>query len=211
MGLFADRHDGGRALAGELSAYAGRADVIVLGLPRGGVPVAREVADALRVPLDVFVVRKLGVPGHPELAFGAIATGDIRVLNDDVVHGHRLLAHDIDVVMRHEGEELRRREATYRVNRRFPSLTGLTVLLVDDGLATGASMRAAAVAVRRLGATTVVCAVPVAPAGAKAELSDVADDVVCAHTPSDFRSVGQHYDDFAETTDAEVTAALARV
>lgn len=211
---FADRAAAGRLLATEL---AGRVsgDVVVLGLPRGGVPVAREVSDGLRAALDVFVVRKLGLPGHPELAIGAIAgasiDGDrVQVLNQHVLDRHPVSPAALAQVVAAETAELDRRERLYRGGRPPVDLRDRTVVIVDDGLATGATMRAAAVAVRRLGAATVVCAAPVAPASAPQLLADVADDVVAVVLPADFAAVGQFYDDFRPTTDDEVRAALAR-
>jgi predicted phosphoribosyltransferase len=181
-------------LAERLRAYAGRADVLVLGLPRGGVPVAYEVARALGAALDVFVVRKLGVPRQPELAMGAIASGGIRVLNDDVVHWYRIPPDVIDAVARTEERELTRRELTYRDGRPAVPIAGKVVVLIDDGLATGSTMRAAIEAVRRLNPAHVIVA--------------VADEVVCARIPVPFSAVGAWYEDFSQTTDGEVTRLL---
>src|SRR6186713_154126 len=161
---FRDRADAGRALAGELTEFAGRSDVIVLGLPRGGVPVAYEVARALDAPLDVFLVRKLGLPGHPEFAMGAIASGDVRLINEDVVRMYRVTDTELETIIAQEERELERRERSYRDGRPFPSVEGRTVILVDDGLATGASMRAAIVALREKSPARIVVAVPVAAA-----------------------------------------------
>ena len=208
---FRDRTEAGAALAGALDAYRAREDGIVLGLPRGGVPVAAEVARALALPLDVFVVRKLGVPGHEELAFGAIASGGTRVLNDDVLAAVGIPADTVARVTATAQAELAAREHAYRNDRPLPSLEGRVVLVADDGLATGASMRAAVVAVRALGAAHVVVAVPVGAAPTCDALRAVADDVVCAMTPEAFIAVGRWYDDFTQTTDAEVRAALAHV
>ncbi|HEY7411240.1 MAG TPA: phosphoribosyltransferase [Vicinamibacteria bacterium] len=208
--LFQDRAHAGRALAARLEAYAGRPGVVVLALPRGGVPVAFEVASALRAPLDVFLVRKLGAPGHEELAMGALATGGVRVLNDEVVRGLGIPEHVIEEVARREGEELRRRETAYRGGRPPADLAGKTVVIVDDGLATGSTMKAAVRALRAQGPARVVVAVPVAAASTCAEMRNEADDVVCGATPSPFHAVGQWYGDFTQTTDDEVNALLAR-
>ena len=201
---FADRADAGRRLAERLGAYAGRGDVIVLGLPRGGVPVAAEVARSLPAPLDVCVVRKLGVPGDEELALGAIAAGGVLVLNDRVVSGLHLSDEAIAGVAAVELAELRRREQAYRGERPPADVAGCTVIVVDDGLATGATMRAAVRAVRMRAPARVVVAVPVAAPETCAALGPEVDEVVCALRPSDFRSVGGWYDDFAPTTDDEV-------
>jgi predicted phosphoribosyltransferase len=202
--LFRDRAEAGRALAQKLRAYAGRDDVVVLGLPRGGVPVALEVARALDAPLDVFLVRKLGVPGHEELAMGAIASGGVRVLSEDVVRHLNLSPRAIEAVAFAEQRELQRREREYRGDEPPPDVRGKTVILVDDGLATGATMRAAVAALRRQGPARIVVAVPVAAASTCEELRDIADEVVCALTPEPFFAVGQWYHDFSQTTDEEV-------
>jgi putative phosphoribosyl transferase len=209
-GRFADRRQAGRSLAEALHSYAGRGDLVVLGLPRGGVPVAREVAQALSAPLDVFCVRKLGVPGHPELAFGAVAGVGVRVLNDDVIRVHHVTATDIDVITERERETIRRQEIAFRSDQVPTEPAGRIALIVDDGLATGATMRAAAQAAGAAGASRVVCAVPVAPAGAAAAFADVCDEFVAVLTPTQFRAVGQYYDDFSEITDEEVRRALTR-
>jgi erythromycin esterase-like protein/predicted phosphoribosyltransferase len=206
--LFRDRRDAGRALAGLLEHYRNRPDVIVLGLPRGGVPVAYEVAMALSAPLDIFVVRKLGVPGREEVAMGAIASGGVVVLNDDVVRGLGISPEVIQQVAEREGRELVRREQAYRQGRPMPDLAGRTVILVDDGLATGASMRAAIQALRQLKPGRIVVAVPAAPESTCSELSEVVDEVVCATTPSPFFAVGQSYWNFDQTTDEEVRNLL---
>jgi predicted phosphoribosyltransferase len=208
--LFQDRRNAGRQLAAELPAYAGRPDVVVLALPRGGVPVAYEVAKALGAPLDVFLVRKIGVPGHEELAMGAIASGGVRVVNDDVVRELGIPQSLFDAVAAEELLELQRRERAYRDDRPAPDVCGKTVILVDDGLATGSSMRAAVAALRRLGPAKVVVAVPVAATEVCAEFQDVADDVVCAQTPPAFRAVGLWYDDFSQTSDEEVRELLSQ-
>ena len=207
---FRDRRDAGQRLAGELERYAGRPDVVVLALPRGGVPVAYEVARRLRAPLDVFVVRKLGVPGHEELAMGAIASGGVRVLNDEVVNALKLTEAEIADIETLERAELERRERLYRGDRPPLDVRGRTVILVDDGLATGASMRAAVAALRRLSPARIVIAVPVAEPSTCDSLTEEADDVVCAVTPVPFVAVGLWYHDFSQTTDEEVRALLER-
>ena len=189
-------------------ADAGRGDVTVLALPRGGVPVGYEVALALGAPLDVFLVRKLGVPGQEELAMGAIATGGVRVVNDAVVEELGIAPDVIEAVAAREQEELERRERAYRGERPAPDVSGRVVILVDDGLATGSTMRAAARALRKLGPARIVVAVPVAPREACAALRPEADEVVCAETPESFKGVGRWYDDFSQTTDEEVRALL---
>jgi len=207
--IFQDRTDAGRQLAEELLSYAGRDDVIVLALPRGGVPVAFEVAQRLGVPLDVFVVRKLGVPGHEELAMGAIASGGIRVLNEDVLYVLPDAQSIVEMVTAIEREELKRRERDYRGDRPAPEVRGQTVILVDDGLATGATMRAAAAALRQQGAAKIIVAVPVGAPSSCHEIRSAADEVVCLQTPGSFMGVGQYYEDFSQTTDEEVRELLA--
>jgi putative phosphoribosyl transferase len=204
---FANRREAGRALAASLQLYAGRDDIVILGLPRGGVPVAHEVAVALRAPLDVFVVRKLGVPGHPELAMGALASGGIRVLTETAT-AYDVSPDDIEAVTRREQQELERREAAYRGDRPLLAVDGKIVILVDDGLATGATMQAAVAAVRRLRPHRVIVAVPVGARDSCDELSDLADAVVCPRTPFPFSAVGLWYDDFSQTTDEEVRELL---
>jgi erythromycin esterase-like protein/predicted phosphoribosyltransferase len=206
--LFRDRRDAGRVLAGLLHDYRGRPDVVILGLPRGGVPVAYEVATALGVPLDVFLVRKLGVPGREELAMGAIASGGVVVLNEDVVRALNISPETIERVAQQEGRELIRREQAYREGRPMIEVAGRTVIVVDDGLATGASMRAAIQALRRLRPARIVVAVPAAPESTCQELSALVDDVVCATTPTPFLAVGRSYWNFAQTTDEEVRDLL---
>ena len=206
--VFRDRRDAGRALAGLLGHHRGRDDVIVLGLPRGGVPVAYEVATALGAPLDVFIVRKLGVPGHEELAMGAIASGGVVVLNDDVVRGVDIPSEVIEQVATEEARELERRERAYREDAPPLDVAGRVVIVVDDGLATGSSMRAAIQALRRLQPAQIVVAVPAAPESTCQELTAEVDEVVCATTPSPFFAVGQHYWDFSQTTDDEVRDLL---
>lgn len=206
--MFHDRRDAGQQLADRLFLYAGRDDVIVLGLPRGGVPVAYEVACALEAPLDVCVVRKLGVPGHEELAMGAIAFGGVRVVNPAVTSALDLDEDLLDRVTRREMAELERRQAAYRDDRPFPEVEGKTVVLVDDGLATGSTMQAAVSAVRELQPAAIVVAVPVAPPDTCRELRSFADDVICAITPQPFFGVGVWYRDFSQTSDDEVRALL---
>jgi predicted phosphoribosyltransferase len=208
---FADRAHAGRALGSRLAHYAGRDDVIVLGLPRGGVPVAAEVATALGAPLDVCVVRKLGVPGRPELAVGAIGPGGVQVLNQDVVDAYRLSPDDIATIAERELAELERRERAYRGDDAPPlTFAGRTPILVDDGLATGASMRVAVRAVRAAGPDRIVVGVPVAAQSVCSDLAALADEVVCVQMPFTFVAVGQWYDDFSQTTDAEVRDLLRR-
>jgi len=209
-GAFPDRAAAGKLLAEKLQQYAGRDDVIVLGLPRGGVPVAYGVARVLRVPLDVFIVRKLGVPGFEELAVGAIASGGVRVLNDDVARALPNANEIIEAVTQREIAELQRREQEYRDGRPSPQIENRTVILIDDGLATGATMRAAVKALRQRGAAKIVVAVPVGPPDTCKEFEDEADEVVCASAPEFFQAVGQYYDDFSQTTDEEVRELLAR-
>jgi putative phosphoribosyl transferase len=208
--VFRDRTDAGRQLADELLHYGGRDGVIILALPRGGVPVAAEVANRLALPLDVFVVRKLGVPGHEELAMGAIASGDVRVLNHDVINAISVPDEIIETVTAVEYEELRRRERSYRGERPAPDVHGRTVILVDDGLATGASMRAAVAALRQKGAARIVVAVPVGAPSTCHELEQGADEVICLTTPYAFVGVGQYYEDFSQTSDEEVRDLLER-
>jgi predicted phosphoribosyltransferase len=208
--IFRDRADAGRQLAAALSRYADRPDILILALPRGGVPVAFEVARALHAPLDVFLVRKLGLPGHEELAMGAIATGGVRILDGEVL---RMLNIPLDVVERVteiERRELERRERQYRDGRPPPNVEGHTVILIDDGLATGSTMRAAVAALRKEGAKTIVVAVPVAPPETCEALSHEVDDIVCAVTPQPFQAVGLWYADFRQTTDEEVRDLIER-
>jgi predicted phosphoribosyltransferase len=207
---YRDRYDAGRELALLLGAYARRSNVLVLALPRGGVPVAYEVAKALAAPLDVFVVRKLGVPGHEELAMGAIATGDIIVLNDDVITNLVIPRRVIEAVVAAERQELEKRERLYRNDRQPPGVQGRTVILVDDGLATGSTMRAAIAALRLQGPERIVVAVPVAARQTCDQLSSEVDEVVCTLTPESFYAVGLWYDDFSPTTDQEVRELLER-
>ncbi len=208
MALFADRSDAGKKLAQDLMQYRGRADVIVLALPRGGVPVAYAVARALDVPLDIFLVRKLGVPGHEELAMGAIASGGVRVLNPEVIRSLRIPGNVVNHVSEHEQRELERREREYRGSRPHTSLAGRVVILIDDGLATGASMRAAVEGVRYQNPARIIVAVPTGAPEACAQLASIADQVVCHATPEPFQGVGLWYDDFAQTSDEEVRELL---
>jgi putative phosphoribosyl transferase len=207
---FRDRREAGRILAQLLKDYARRDDVVVLALPRGGVPVAYELAQQLDAPLDVFVVRKLGLPGHPELAMGAIASGGVLVLDTRLVHALGVTQAELERVIEFERRELERREAAYRDGRKPLDLAGKTVILVDDGLATGATMHAAAQAVRQAEPERIVVAVPVAAAETCDEFRDDVDDVVCAATPSPFLAVGVWYEDFSQTSDDEVRELLAQ-
>ena len=206
---FANRREAGQRLAQALRAYAGR-DLLVLALPRGGVPVAFEVAKALKAELEVMVVRKLGVPYQEELAMGALASGGARVLNHEVIANLGLSEDVIEEVTRREEQELARRERAYRGDRPFPKVKGRTVILVDDGLATGATMRAAVAALKTLGPATIVVAVPVAPPDTAAKLREEVDDLVCLATPENFYAVGQWYVDFSQISDEEVRELLAK-
>jgi putative phosphoribosyl transferase len=207
---FRDRSDAGRQLAAQLARYAGRPDVVVLALPRGGVPVGYEVARELGAPLDVFLVRKLGVPGHEELAMGAVATGGVRVLNDRVVRALAIPDYVIDAVAAWEERELARRERLYRGERPPPDVRGRTVILVDDGLATGATMQAAIQALREQQPARIVVAVPTASPETCERLKEEVDDVICAVTPEPFYAVGLWYENFSQTSDEEVRDLLAR-
>jgi putative phosphoribosyl transferase len=210
MTAFENRRQAGRALARKLSTYAGRDDVIVLALPRGGVPVGYEIAEALDAPLDVFLVRKLGAPGQEELAMGAVASGGVRVLNPNVLVRLGVSEDEIEAAVRKEGRELARREREYRGDRPTLELRGRTVILVDDGVATGSSMRAAIVVLRSLSPERLVIAVPVAPPSTARELSLLADDFVCLATPDPFYAVGMFYESFDPIEDEEVRDLLAR-
>jgi len=207
---FRDRSEAGRYLASKLGRYAGRADTVVLALPRGGVPVASEVAQALSAPLDIFVVRKLGLPGQEELAMGAIASGGVRVLNDNLVRSLDISRELIDKVAQEELRELERRERAYRDGRPPMEVQDRTVILVDDGLATGSSMRVAALALRQNKPARIVVAVPVAARSTCEEFASEVDEVVCAITPEPFWGVGQWYADFSQTRDEEVRDLLRR-
>jgi putative phosphoribosyl transferase len=208
--FFRNRAEAGQLLAEKLLKYAGCDDVIVLGLPRGGVPVAYEVARRLNAPLDVFIVRKLGVPGFEELAAGAIASGGVRVLNEDVVRALPHADEIIESVTARETAELERREQSYRNGRPPPELRDRIVILVDDGLATGATMRAAVAALRRRGAAKIIVAVPVGAPETCRELEELVDEIVCAIAPEFFQAVGQYYEDFSQTSDEEVRDLLKR-
>jgi putative phosphoribosyl transferase len=205
---FRHRHEAGKRLAVHLVQYRNRPDVLVIAIPRGGVPVAYEVAKALAAPLDVIVVRKLGLPGQPELAMGAIASGGVRVLNQEIVRALRIPDRVIESVAAHETPELERRERVYRGERAAQDPAGRTVILVDDGLATGSSMQAAIAALRARGATSIVAAVPVGPSSTCLEIARLADGLVCLHQPAYFAAVGEWYADFAPTTDEEVRQLL---
>jgi predicted phosphoribosyltransferase len=206
--LFHDRTEAGRLLAEKLSHFRGESDLLVLGLPRGGVPVAAEIARALSAPLDVFLVRKLGVPGHEELAMGAIASGDIRILNREVVDYLHIPDHVIHDVAHRELQELQRQDDLFRHHRPFPVIEGKIVILVDDGLATGMTMRAAIHALKKLHPKKVVVAVPVGAAQTCEQLREEVDELVCSETPEDFFGVGRWYEDFRPTSDETVQALL---
>jgi len=210
MANFIDRTDAGKKLAEKLNKYKDKKGVIVLGLPRGGVPVAFEVAEAIDAPLDVFIVRKLGVPGQPELAMGAIASGGIRVMNENVVRRSGVSEQQIEEIAEKELQELKEREEIYRGARPDIEISGKTVLLVDDGLATGASMRAAVSALKELDPEKIVVAVPTAPADTCKEFESIVDDVICLRTPSPFWGVGGSYQNFSQTTNEEVRDFLER-
>lgn len=205
---FIDRQDAGKQLAKQLEAYANRPDAIILALPRGGVPVAVEVAKALQLPLDVWIVRKLGTPQHEEMAMGAIASGDIRVMNQQLVHELNISEAAIAQVVNTEKKELERREQLYRHNRPRPELGGKTVLLIDDGLATGATMSAAAISIQQKKPARLVIAVPVASYEACTEIRKMVDEVVCVLTPRPFGAVGNWYQNFPQTSDQEVQTLL---
>lgn len=207
---FLSRTEAGKFLAENLSAYVNRDDVLVLALPRGGVAVGAEVAKKLNAPLDVFVVRKLGVPNHPELAMGAIASGGVRVVNRDVVEALRIPEIVSDAVAAQEQEELARRERAYRDNRPTPEVKGKTVIVVDDGIATGSTMLAAVAALRQLDAARIVVAAPVIAGSTYYQMRRAADDVAAVMVPDEFRGVGEWYEDFSQTTDEEVRQLLAQ-
>lgn len=208
MKQYLNRQEAGRILANELRAYANRDDVIVLALPRGGVPVAFEIAKALHVPLDVFIVRKLGVPGHSELAMGAMACGDVTVFNDEIIQDLDISPDAIKKVMDAEREEIKRREITYRGNHILPKLRDKTIILVDDGIATGATMRAAIKALNQFHPATIIVAVPVADHSLCQQLTLLVDQLVCPLQPTQFYAVGAWYKDFSQTEDEEVRELL---
>jgi putative phosphoribosyl transferase len=207
---FLDRSDAGRQLAERLGHYAKQQACLVLALPRGGVPVAYEVARALDLPFDVFLVRKLGVPGHAELAMGALASGGVKVLNQDVVSALHIPWEAIEAAVRKERRELERREREYREGRPAPDVAGRTIILIDDGLATGATMKAAVLALREADACRIVVAVPVASPRTCSEIAELADETICAETPEDLFAVGEWYYDFSQTTDGEVREILKK-
>ena len=207
---FINRSEAGRALARELSHYAGRDDVVVLALPRGGVPIGLEIARTLHAPLDVFLVRKLGVPGYEELAMGAIASGGMRVLNEAVVEQLRITDDQIEDMARREGRELERREQAFRQERPPVPVTDRVCILIDDGLATGSTMRAAVMALKNQNPKRIVIAVPVASGETCAEFEPLVDEVICLYTPEPFMAVGRWYDDFGQLTDEEVREDLER-
>ena len=206
---FADRRDAGVVLAGDLAMYRGRSDLVVLGLPRGGVPVAYEVARFLEAPLDILIVRKLGAPGHPECAIGAIAGGGVTVLDEHFIATNRVPARVLEAIVQRERAEVVRRERAYRASRPRVPVKGQVVIVVDDGLATGSTMRAAVLALRQQGPAGIVAAAPVGSWQACQALTDVADQVICPLTPEPFSAVGLWYADFSETTDDEVCDCLA--
>jgi putative phosphoribosyl transferase len=208
--IFQNRTDAGRQLAHQLLAYANRPDILVLALPRGGVPVAFEIARELKVPLDVFVVRKLGVPGQEELAMGAMASGGSYVLNQHLIRAIGLTQDEVNAVIAQEKHELQRRQRLYRNDRPYPDLHNRTVILVDDGLATGATMYAAVNALRKLEPARLIVAVPVAVKEVCDRFRQIADEIVCVQTPDPFDGVGRWYADFSQTTDDEVRELLAR-
>lgn len=210
MSFFNDRIDAGKRLAARLSKYANREDVLILALPRGGVPVAYEVAKELNVKMDVFIVRKLGVPGNEELAMGAIASGNIRVLNEDVINSFHIPPRIVEETTASELRELERRERIYRRDRPTPKISGSIVILIDDGLATGATMRAAVAAVKTKNPAKVIIAVPVAAPDTCTDFGNEVDEVICVATPEPFYGVGAWYEDFSQTTDKEVCDLLDR-
>lgn len=210
MAIFKDRADAGKRLAKELSKYSNRPDVLVLALPRGGVPVAFEVARELNVKMDVFIVRKLGVPGNEELAMGAIASEDVRILNEDIIRSYQIPDRIIATVAANELRELERREHRYRGNRPKPDMKGMTVILIDDGLATGATMHAAVEALKTKRPAKLVVAVPTASPDTCKFFKGIVDEMICATTPEPFYAVGAWYKDFSQTTDEEVSKLLEK-
>jgi predicted phosphoribosyltransferase len=208
MEKYPDRYEAGKILATELKSYAKRSDVIVLALPRGGVPVAYEIAKTLSLPLDVFIVRKLGVPGHEELAMGAIASGGVTVFNDEVLRDLPISKSMVDQVIQSESEELNQREIKYRGKRPFPDFTNKTIILVDDGIATGATMKAAIKALRQQKPASIIVAVPVAEYSTCQEIGNLVEKIVCPLKPHDFYAVGAWYENFSQTEDQEVYQLL---
>lgn len=208
MEKYRNRQEAGKILGHELHAYANRKDVIVLALPRGGVPVGFEIAKALNVPLDIFIVRKLGVPGHSELAMGALASGGEPLFNEDIINSLRISKEEIDAVIAQEKQELKRRETVYRGNRPFPTIKGKTIILVDDGIATGATIRAAIQALKGMNPASLIVAVPVADKHLSENMEPLVDRFVCPMRPLQFYAVGIWYDDFQQTEDEEVFALL---
>lgn len=206
--IFRDRREAGRELARRLQKYAGRQDLLVLGVPRGGVPVAFEVASALKAPLDIFVSRKLGVPGQEELAFGAVARGGTRILDEEIVNAVGLSEEEIERIAARENQELARREQVFRAGRPPLDAEGKTVVLLDDGIATGASIRVAIAALRQRRPAEIVIAAPVVPRATSERLRREADDVIAVHTPKSFYAIGEFYDDFSQVTDEEVIELL---
>ncbi|WED44457.1 phosphoribosyltransferase [Legionella cardiaca] len=209
MDKFINRHEAGRILADQLKSYANNPDVIVLALPRGGAPVGYEIAKALSAPLDVFIVRKLGVPGHEELAMGAIASGSTVIFNEEIIDALHVSKEAIDSVIHSEEQELARRENMYRHNQPYPSLKNKIVILVDDGVATGATMRAAIKSLRKQNPARLVMAIPVAAYSTYQEMAKLVDEIICPLQPLHFYAVGLWYEDFAQTSDNEVSALLA--
>ena len=206
--IFADRAEAGRRVAAKLAGYAGRADVLVLGIPRGGVAVAAEVARAIDAPMDVFLSRKMGVPGQEELAFGALASGGVRVLDQELIRELNISSEDIERIAERVKSELERRERVYRGGRSALNVTGKTVVLVDDGIATGSSMMAAIQTLRRMRPARLVLAVPVAPASTCKRLREQVDELICIHAPEKFYAIGQFYENFTQATDEEVVELL---
>ena len=210
MRKFRDRHQAGKLLAGHLKSFSCQSNTLVLALPRGGVPVAYEVAHALAIPLDVLIVRKLGVPEHEELAMGAIATGGTVIFNEPIIQDFHISLAAIEDLLQAERQELKRRELLYRGERPFPGLKNQTIILVDDGIATGATMRAAINVLREHHPAHIILAVPVAPQSTCQELANDVDEVICLLQPLDFHTIGAWFEDFSQTTDSEVTALLAK-
>lgn len=205
---FHDRNDAGRELANKLIAYTNKPNVLVLGLPRGGVPVAFAVAEKLHAPLDIFIVRKLGVPDYEELAMGALAQGNITIFNQEIVNSMRISQSAINAVIAKEAEELARRNQEYRQNKPFPEITGKIIILIDDGLATGATMRAAITAIKKMHPEKLIVAIPVAAADSYKAIKELVDEIICLEIPEPFYAVGSWYVDFSQTTDGEVIALL---